>query len=104
MVTKSNASHRRAFQSLLKEARLGVREAQYELGLMYAHGQGVEQDFEEALLWVTKAAERGLASAQYLLASRLLGDAGNAPQDLKAVWWYFRAAEQGHTRAAPSPA
>jgi TPR repeat protein len=99
MVTKSNASHRRAFQSLLKEARIGVREAQYELGLMYAHGQGVEQDFEEALLWVTKAAERGLAAAQYLLASRLLGDAGNAPQDLKAVWWYFRAAEQGHTRA-----
>jgi TPR repeat protein len=83
----------------LKEARLGLREAQYELGLMYAHGQGVEQDFEEALVWVTKAAERGLAAAQYLLATRLLGESGQAPQDIKAVWWYFRAAEQGHTRA-----
>jgi len=99
MATNSNTTLRRTFRSLLKDARLGVREAQYEVGLMYAHGQGVDQDFEEALHWVTKAAERGLAAAQYLLATRLLGDSGQAPQDINAVWWYFRATEQGHIRS-----
>ena len=97
MVTKAHAGQRRTFLATLKEARIGVREAQYELGLMYAHGQGVAQDLDEALVWVTKAAERGLSAAQYLLASRMLGDTGNASPE--AVSWYFRAAEQGHSRA-----
>jgi TPR repeat protein len=97
MVTKANSGQRRVFLSTLKEARIGAREAQYELGLMYAHGQGVAQDLDEALLWVTKAAERGLPAAQYLLASRMLGETGNASPE--AVWWYLRAADQGHSRA-----
>lgn len=97
MASKAQAGHRRSFLATLKDARIGVREAQYEVGLMYAHGQGVEQDLDAAMQWVTKAAERGLAAAQYLLASRMLGEPGSPSPD--AVWWYVRAAEQGHSRA-----
>lgn len=97
MASKAPSGLRRNFLATQKEARIGVREAQYELGLMYAHGQGVEQDMDQALVWVTKAAERGLPAAQYLLASRLQGEAASPALD--ALWWYFRAAEQGHSRA-----
>ena len=36
---------------------------------MFAEGQGVSQDYAEALKWVTKAAEQGHAKAQYTLGN-----------------------------------
>lgn len=41
--------------------------AQYNLGLMYANGTGVPQDYNEAAKWFRLAAEQGHASAQYNL-------------------------------------
>ena len=38
--------------------------AQYGLGLMYADGLGVEQNYAEALTWYRKAADQGCAAAQ----------------------------------------
>ena len=51
--------------------------AKYVLGLMYFNGDGVTQDYTEAVKWYTKAAEQGHAAAQtnlglmYMLACRL---------------------------------
>ena len=45
----------------------GDATAQYDLGLMYAKGQGVPQDYAEAVKWFRKAADQGDASAQYNL-------------------------------------
>ena len=33
--------------------------AQYNLGVFYANGEGVEQDFKEAVKWYQKAADQG---------------------------------------------
>ena len=41
--------------------------AQAILGLMYDTGQGVPQDYAEAVKWYRLDAERGYASAQYIL-------------------------------------
>jgi TPR repeat protein len=38
------------------------------LGVMYANGWGVEQDFTEALRWYRQAAERGNLQAMRYLA------------------------------------
>lgn len=69
--------------------------AQNELGLMYAMGVGVPQDYAEAVKWFRKAAEQGLAFAQYNLG--LSYDSGKGvPQDYaKAAKWYRMAAKQG---------
>jgi len=42
-----------------KEAELGGAEAQYNLGVMYAQGRGVEVDLVQALKWFNLAAVAG---------------------------------------------
>src|SRR5574338_204588 len=46
-------------------AEQGVALGQSNLGLMYAKGQGVPQDFNEAVTWFRKAADQGDAGGQY---------------------------------------
>ena len=80
-------------------AKAGNPEAQFNLGFMYATGQGVPQDHKEVVRWYKLAAEQGHLSAQFNLG--LIYDAGErVPQDYKeAVRWYKLAAEQGHSYA-----
>ena len=80
-------------------AETGNMKAQYDLALMYDKGQGVPQDYQQAVRWYTKAAEAGNMKAQHNLA--LMYDNGQGvPQDYQqAVRWYAKAAEAGNTKA-----
>jgi TPR repeat protein len=51
--------------STRKLADQGNAEAQYNLGLMYEQGRGVQQDDVKAVKWFQKAAYQGDAIAQY---------------------------------------
>jgi len=95
----SSAKEKRVFAETLKSARLGLADAQYELGLMYANGIGVAQNIEQAVHWVAQAAQRGLVSAQYLLGTRYASGIGVAQSEHLAVLWLGKAAEQGHSKA-----
>ena len=53
-----------------KAAEAGDAEAQYRLGLMYAKGDGVEEDQWEAVDWLRKAAKQGHKPARNELAKR----------------------------------
>jgi uncharacterized protein len=44
--------------------------AQSALGLRYAMGQGLPQDYAEAVKWYKRAAEQGVAFAQFTLGVR----------------------------------
>jgi TPR repeat protein len=90
---------KRLFRQTLKSARVGAAEAQYELGLMYANGVGVEPSIEQAVHWVAQAAQRGLAAAQYLLGTRYASGIGVPQSEHQAVVWLAKAAEQGHAKA-----
>lgn len=48
---------------LIKKAEQGDIEAQDELGYMYEHGEGVEQDYAKAIQWYEKAAAQGCQEA-----------------------------------------
>ena len=63
---------------------------------MYELGEGVPQDYAEAVRWYRKAAEQGYAEAQNNLG--LMYDmAQGVPQNYaEAVKWYRKAAEQGN--------
>ncbi len=62
---------------------------------MYHEGQGVPQDYAEAVKWFRLAAEQGNADGQYVLGSMYYKGHG-VPQDYaEAVKWYRLAAEQG---------
>jgi TPR repeat protein len=66
---------------------------------MYRDGQGVEQDFEEAVKWCQKAADQGYAPAQYNLGVMYRQSEG-VEQDFKeAVKWFQKAADQGFVKA-----
>jgi len=47
----------------LTAAEQGDAEAQYNLGVRYANGEGVPEDYKEAVKWFRKAAEQGFAAA-----------------------------------------
>lgn len=80
-------------------AEQGDEEAQFNLGVMYAGGQGVPQDSKQAVAWYRKAAEQGYAEAQFCLGEMYHKGLG-VPQDYaQAAAWYSKAAEQGYPKA-----
>ena len=82
-----------------KAAERGHADAQYQLGMCYEFGFGVEKDLSEAVKWFRKAAERGHADAQYQLG--MCYDCGRGvKKDLnEAVKWFRKAAAQGNVDA-----
>src|SRR5918992_5533265 len=80
-------------------AEKGHQWAQRRMGLMYAEGKGVPQDFEEAVKWYRLAAAQGYAPAEYSLGVAYEKGQG-VPQDYReAVKWYRIAAAQGNELA-----
>ena len=67
---------------LHKAAEQGNVTAQLTLGLRYAKGEGVPQDYEEAVEWYRKAAEQGVADAQLNLGV-MYGNGQGVTQDDK---------------------
>ena len=64
--------------ALRARAEEGDADAQVNLGLMYANGEGVPQDDAEAVAWTRKAAEPGRATASACGSARrtLVGQEG----------------------------
>ena len=74
-------------------AEKGDARAQYNLGLLYASGLGVTQDYHAALKWHRMAAKQGHAGAQNELAQMYTNGQG-VPQDyVRAYMWYSIAGE-----------
>ncbi|MBO6946596.1 MAG: SEL1-like repeat protein [Rhodospirillales bacterium] len=82
---------------VVEEARPG--EADYQQGLRFYNGDGVEQNFGKAAQHFLKAAEAGHVGAQYNLGiMNYTGQTGG--QDFaNAAKWFERAASAGHTQA-----
>ena len=73
-------------------AEQGVASAQFNLGVMYARGQGVPQDYQAALKWYRLAAEQGDASAQNNLGLMYEMGRGARKDFIRAHMWYSVAA------------
>lgn len=70
--------------NVFMQAEKGNAEAQYNLGYMYVHGQGVTKNHTEAAKWIRKAAEQVYAFAQYQLG--LMHSKGQGvPQDYEGI-------------------
>ncbi len=97
------AYHRGDYASALREFRplavQGDAAAQYNLGVIYAHGKGVPEDDREAAYWYRQAAEQGNAAAQFNLGVIYAHGKGVPEDDREAVYWYRQAAEQGDADA-----
>jgi len=95
-LTSYAVSHEKEFRT---SAEQGKAEAQYQLGLMYDGGVGVEENDGEALKWYRLAAEQGYAKAQYNLGMMYYFGKG-APQDrVTGYQWVILAADRGEKAA-----
>lgn len=77
-------------------AEKGNVDAQYNIGAIYAQGDGVTRDQTEALVWWRKAADGGSASAQNQLGFAYTYGSGVETNLAEGVRWYRLAAEQGN--------
>lgn len=86
-------------EELQAKAKQGDASAQYNLGVVYATGQGAPQSFAEAAKWFRMVAEQGDTNAQYNLGSIYAMGKG-VPRDFaEAAKWYRMAAEGGFAPA-----
>jgi TPR repeat protein len=74
--------------------------AEYRLGVLYALGQGVKQDYGHAAQLFQAAADGGVAEAQYNVAVMYSEGMGVPKDPAQSVKWYQKAAAQGNANAA----
>ena len=90
-----SADYTTAFQVYRSLADQGLAVAQFNLGLMYANGQGVSKDETEAMKWYRLPADQGRSDAQYQL-EHLSYQQNNY---VEAAKWFRLAADQGRPDA-----
>ncbi len=81
-------------ETLQSRADGGNADAQFQLGLRYASGQGAAQDYGNAIQWYGKAAEQNHVLAQFNLGVMYANGHGVLPDEHQAGLWFDRAARQ----------
>jgi len=84
---------------ILPLAKKGFAKAQYNLGVMYEKGKGVEKNLNKAKKWFQFAADQGLPKAQYNLGLMYGKGKGVEKDYSKAIKWMTLAADQGNGKA-----
>jgi len=77
----------------------GSAVAQAGLGKMYYDGEGILQDYAEAIKWWHKAADHGNNFAQFHLGAAYLSGHGVPEDYILAYMWTILAIRNGHERA-----
>ncbi|HEV8040472.1 MAG TPA: hypothetical protein VGP62_16505 [Bryobacteraceae bacterium] len=97
-----NKNPAQAFQSTFEAAQRGYVPAEELVGMMYAIGKGVQQDYHEAGKWFLSAAEAGNTRAAINYVGALRSNMGNLRRDpeLTARWAKFLLA---HPEYSPVP-
>jgi TPR repeat protein len=88
-------------QRLRQDAEQGNSLAQYLLGVVYSKGEGVPQDFAEAVKWLRRAADQGVVPAQFFLGGMYAMGEGVPADIVRAHMWFNLAGAhtaQEHTQ------
>ncbi|WP_291524603.1 tetratricopeptide repeat protein [Acidithiobacillus sp.] len=89
----------RSLRDLQERARAGDPVAQFNMGVKYAEGIEVQQDYLEAAKWYGAAADQGDTPAQFNLGLMFYQGMGLS-KDLRCAYELFSlAAAQGDSRA-----
>jgi len=86
-----NKNYSKAFREWKAAAESGQAEAQFDLGVLYAQGLGVERDLMEAMRWYRQAAEQGNAAAQFALGQMYSRGWGTPRDEVDALRWFQMA-------------
>lgn len=94
-LTASTLGQDAKLAEIIKLAKSGDAEAQFNLGAEFDLGRAVPKDDKWAVIWYRKAADQGFARAQYHLGQKYELGRGVPEDDKEAVKWYRKAADQG---------
>jgi len=95
----TNADMSKAAQCYLKAADLGLAQAQFSLARLYIAGEGVRENYQQALRWLRQAAAQDYSPAKNRLGVMYEHGEG-VPKDLvEAYKWYLLAAEANNISA-----
>lgn len=87
------------YKTSVKEFKLAAKQghalAQYNLGVIYANGEGVLKRPKTAAKWYALAADQGNALAQYFLGAMYANGDGVLENHETSEKWYALAAGQG---------
>ena len=94
-----SGEYQKALEMWMLLAYEGDAEAQYRLGTMFLHGTGIGVSTDEAVYWLSRAAEQGESNAQYLLGAIYLSGKGLHSDREHGLEWWRAAANNGHSAA-----
>jgi len=100
VVAYQQKDYQQALKAWLPLAESGHVLAQTLVGSMYAYGEGVEKNDEEAFKWLSRAANTGSAQAQFNLGILYEKGFGVTADKQQARKWFKAAADQGREDAA----
>ena len=86
-------------KNILAGALNGNADAQYNLGIMYASGLGVTQDYNEAVKWFRLSSGQGNAQAQDIYGLMYASGRGVTQDYVRAHMWLNISASSGNTLA-----
>ena len=96
LVSNTVLAQTSSFSETERMAKQGDAGAQYKLGFMYDYGQGVRQDYAQAIYWYRKAAELGNEKAQYSLGA-MYHNGERVRQDMSiAKEWFGKSCDNGY--------
>jgi TPR repeat protein len=93
------SSYAKQFSDWELEAQHGDPNAQLTLSVLYAAGEGVNQDHTKAFEWATKSADQGNPGAYLQLGNFYTGGTGVKKDYVEAAKWYRKAVENGDYNA-----
>ncbi|MDD2784168.1 MAG: tetratricopeptide repeat protein [Sulfuricurvum sp.] len=85
----------KSFWETYTAALRGDKVSQFNVGVIYERGIGVEQNQSMAVQWYEKAAEQGHVDAQYNIAIMYVAGRGVDQNTSKGMMWLANAAKQG---------
>lgn len=88
-----------AYKEWMPLAELGDAEAQYNIGVLFDEGAGVDQDLVAAADWYRRAGEQGFMDAQTNLGIMYYHGHGVDRHRHEASKWFRMAADQGDPEA-----
>jgi TPR repeat protein len=80
-----------------ESAERGRLDSQYNVGLAYFRGDGVTQDYGEAMKWMRRAADQGDAEAQYMVGVMYYHGRGVQADSAEAYKWTSLAVSRSST-------
>ena len=86
-------------KNILAGALNGNADAQYNLGIMFASGLGVIQDYNEAVKWFRLSSSQGNAQAQEIYGLMYASGRGVTQDYVRAHMWLNISASSGYKNA-----